>query len=131
MLREVRRISCAPRWASSAAICLLTADWPTPASRATAEKLPRSTTRTKRRIASNRSIEGSQYFPSGMDCIPETRLPCQMEMDDSLVRPRRKCPAPRPEGSPMTTATNTTSIETRHVLSDDEREIEQAVLAEI
>jgi monoterpene epsilon-lactone hydrolase len=31
----------------------------------------------------------------------------------------------------MTTATNTTSIETRHVLSDDEREIEQAVLAEI
>ncbi len=31
----------------------------------------------------------------------------------------------------MTTATKTTSIETRHVLPDDERQIEQAVLAEI
>ena len=31
----------------------------------------------------------------------------------------------------MTTSTTTTSIETRHVLSDDERQIEQAVLAEI
>ena len=31
----------------------------------------------------------------------------------------------------MTTATKTNSVETCHVLSDDERQIEQAVLAEI
>jgi hypothetical protein len=42
--------------ASRAAICLLTAGWPIPASRATAEKLPLSTTRTNIRIASSWSI---------------------------------------------------------------------------
>jgi hypothetical protein len=38
--------SCAPRRSSSAATCLLIAGCPVPSSRATAEKLPLSTTRT-------------------------------------------------------------------------------------
>jgi hypothetical protein len=35
------------------------------------------------------------------------------------------------EENSMTTAANTTSVETWHALSDDERQIEQAVLAGI
>jgi hypothetical protein len=51
--------SCAPRCSSSAATCLLIAGCPVPSSRATAEKLPLSTTRTNILMPSSRSIRSS------------------------------------------------------------------------
>src|SRR5690348_1907256 len=51
--------SCAPRRSSSAATCLLIAGCPVPSSRATAEKLPLSTTRTNILMPSSRSIRSS------------------------------------------------------------------------
>src|SRR6516165_6163885 len=70
--RVERTSSFAPSRASSAATCLLTALCVAPSSLATAENDPRSTTRTKVRIASRRSMAISFQF--GMNVRPSLRL---------------------------------------------------------